>query len=306
MKKNKIHIIAASLMLLGLNQQANAAWAVFDAANFGQNAILIANTYLTAQAAAATGNKVGQLNETVGGLLKQSIVNVEATGAQMRSALGEQEEAQRMVDRIPKINVCIEASENTANSIRNTAVASAAKTLRGGSTGAPARANKITSTAAALGGVLQNKNTYGTCHEAIGGVAGCPVGPTQQPFEKADTEPRGIKGNVKGLSAPTNNNTATFNSFTFDSNDNGSNGLNVAIKYANDATLYDAPKVAATESLKKNPAYAAMYEAMMTKLNASNETLTDIIKMRRKTDSASLKKNSSVPRMGVIIRGRLY
>lgn len=308
MKTTKLKIIAATVMLLGLNGQAYAQWYVIDPANIAQATISAVQTtltagytWLTAQSASATGNKVGQVNESIGAMTKQSVLNVEATGAQMRSALGEQYEAQKMIAMIPKLDACAEASENQKDSVKNSAVAAAGKSTRGGSQGAPARAANVTSTAAAMGGVLKDKKDLGTCHAAIAGVAGCPdvpaaapgsppAIPAGQPYARADTEPRGIKGDVKNLTSTNEsaNNEAAFNNFTFDSDSGEDKGFKIALKYANDATLYDPPKVANKEALKKNPAYAAIYESMMTKLNASNDALTDIIKMRRKAEDKTL------------------
>ncbi len=308
MKPNKIKIIAAAVMVLGLNSQAHAQWATIDLANIAQttisavqNTLTAGYTWLTAQAASATGNKIGQVNQSIGAQTKQSVLNVEATGAQMRSALGEQYEAQKFLEMIPKLDACAEASENHKDAIKNTAVAAVGKSTRGGSQGAPNRANQVNSTAAAQGGVLKDKKDLGTCHAAIAGIAGCPestpnangtpTNPPNQPYARADTEPRGIKGDVKNLNKTDEsaNNESAFNNYTFDSDTTEDKGFKVALKYVNDATLYDPPKVATTDALKKNPSYAAIYEAMMTKLNASNDALSDIVKMRRKAEDKTLK-----------------
>ena len=274
MKKNmKLKIIVSSIILLGLSNQSYAAWAVIDAANLKQTTIIAKNTFTIAQQIAATGQKVSQVNESINALHKQTVLNTEDQDIRYRKALGDAAQGGRMMDMIPTLKQCAEITKGLSGGARSSAVASSNLKATGGSYGRDARAKNVTSSAAALGQVLNGKYSLGTCHEEIFGAANCA---TKGEYARGDTEPRSIKGNIKGLNN-SDNNEAEFNNYTFTEKSD----LDVAQKYVSDSTMYDKPKVVDKETLKKNPAYAALYENMMTKLNAANDALTDILKMRR-------------------------
>jgi hypothetical protein len=290
MKKNKLTKIAATIIFIGVSQQASAQWAVFDAANTVQTTITATASKAMATLEAyykprqdaqgsAMVNAQNATNASIDALTKQQVIQAQDTDYRLRKALGESEEAKRLLNSLPTIGQCAEASKGAAGTTQNNAVVAANKRYSGGSNGSPARSAAVTSTAAALGQVLNQKQALGTCHSDIIGAAGCTsVGV----YAGGDTDSRSIKGNIKNLTNNTKADAPEVNNYTFDKQ-----GLEVAKKYATDATMYDKPKKATPEALAKNPSYAAVYESMMTKLNAANTTLLDVLKMSAEADPKS-------------------
>lgn len=290
MKNNKLTKIAATLMFIGFSHQASAQWAVFDAANTVQTTITATASKAMAALEAyykprqdaqgsAMVNAQNATNASIDTLTKQQVIQAQDTDMRFRKALGESEEAKRLLASLPKIGQCAEVSKGAVGTTQNNAVVAANRRYTSGANGSPARSAAVTSTAAALGQVLSQKQTLGTCHADIIGSAGCKeVGD----YAGADTDSRGIKGNVKGIAKNNKPDAPEVNNYTFDKQ-----GLEVAKKYATDATMYDKPKKATPEALAKNPSYAAVYESMMTKLNAANTALMDVAKMSAEADPKS-------------------
>lgn len=290
MKNNKLTKIAATLMFIGFSHQASAQWAVFDAANTVQTTITAAASKAMATLEAyykprqdaqgsAMVNAQNATNASIDTLTKQQVIQAQDTDMRLRKALGESEEAKRLMNSIPTLTQCAEVSKGAVGTTQNNALVASNKRYGGGANGSAARSAAVTSTAAALGQVLNQKQTLGTCHADIIGAAGCTsVGV----YAAADTDSRSIKGNVKNLTNNTKVDAPEVNNYTFDKQ-----GLEVAKKYATDATMYDKPKKATPEALAKNPSYAAIYESMMTKLNAANTALMDVAKMSAEADPKS-------------------
>lgn len=300
MKNNyKIKAIAASISILIITQQPAHAGGVptFDAILNATSSVMSAamtqvkalEVYYKPRADAqgsATAQNTAATTEAVDALAKQSIANTVSQAYQERAALGEAAEAKILQESLPTISQCVEASGNTEGAPKTSAQGGVTRSSRGGG-GSPSKiANNVTSSAAAAGNVLKDKSSLQTCHEAIVGAAGCTKAKAQSDqYSKGDSEPRGIKGNIKGLTlANETSNSAEFNNYTFEEASGDSpDGYKVAVKYVSASTLYDAPKVVKDENaMAKNPSYAAMYDSMMTKLNASSDALIDILKMRRK------------------------
>ncbi len=290
MKNNKITKIATIIAFMGVTQQASAQWAVFDAANTVQTTITAGASKAMAALEAyykprqdaqnsAMVNAQNATNSSIDALTKQQVIAGQDNDMRKRKADGELEEAKRLLDSFPTISQCAEVSKGATGTTQNNALVAANKRYSGGSNGSTARSAAVTSTASALGQVLNQKQALGTCHPDIIGAAGC-----QAPgvYAGGDTDSRSIKGNIKNLSNNTKNDAPEVNNYTFDKQ-----GLEVAKKYATDATMYDKPKKATPEALAKNPSYAAVYESMMTKLNAANTTLLDVLKMSAEADPKS-------------------
>lgn len=291
MNNKKLTKIAATIVLIGASQQSMAGgWLVFDASNSIQNTVTATATkfmsgleayYKPRQDAqgSAMVNAQNATNASIGALTKQQVIQAQDTGMRLRKALGDSEEAKRLLNSLPTISQCAEASKGVTGTTLNNAVVAANKRFGGGPNSPETRKGAVTSTAAALGQVLNNKKDLGTCHPDIDGAAGC--GSTPGVYAGADTNARSIKGNIRNL---TNSKTdgVEYNNHTLDKQ-----GVEVAKKYNTDATMYDKPKKATPEALKKNPAYAAMYESMMSKLDAANVALNDITKMNAPSDPKS-------------------
>lgn len=290
MKNNKLTKIAATIIFIGISQQAYAQWAVFDAANSVQTTITAGASKAMAALEAyykprqdaqssAMVNAQNATNASLAAMSRQQAIQAQDSDYKLRKAMGDAEIAKRLVDSFPTIGQCAEVSKGDTGTTQNNAVVAANKRYSGGPSGSPARSAAVTSTAAALGQVLNQKQELGTCHADIIGAAGCQ---TTGVYAGGDTDSRSIKGNIKNLTNNTKADAPEVNNYTFDKQ-----GLEVAKKYATDATMYDKPKKATKEALAKNPSYAAVYESMMTKLNAANTTLLDVLKMSAEADPKS-------------------
>lgn len=279
MKNTKLKIISAAVFLLAFNNSANAQWAVIDPANIAQSTITAAQTtlsavynYYTMLASGANGQGIQQTTQAVNLMQKQSVINLQTADMLERKAKGDAKMAEIGYRMLPSMTACIEASNNVAGSPRSAAGRASVAGAGGGSNGAVARAQAVTSTAAAQAEVLKAQTALGTCITELAGAAGCT---SEGPYAGSDMHPRGIKGDTKDIKRNENAG-AAFNNYTLDAN-----GFEVAKKYAADMAYYDKPKVPTQQQLAKNPTYAAMYKAVQTKLDAANDTVLDIAKYKR-------------------------
>lgn len=284
------------IILSAYGANSYAMWAVIDSYNLKQNTITATSTAASAKLEGyylpkidantnATAKMNQAVNESLGVLNKTTVDNVLSQEIRLKKALGQAELVKRAVDNVPTIDQCIEMTNAEPGMAKGGAVASSNKGVGGGFHGLSSRSAAVVSTSSALGHVLAGKQELGTCTKELQGSPGCSGADGK--FAKGDYQPRGIKGNIAGVSGD-DNTKPTFNNFTLSEKDGS---FTVAQKYLGNSTYYDKPKVPNKEALAKNPAYAALYTSMMAKLDAAGDTLTDILKMRRESD---MKANTGI------------
>lgn len=280
MKNNKLKIISAAVFLLAFNNSANAQWAVVDVANVTQTTITAAKSTLSAiydyynmMATAANGQGIQQTTQAVNLMQKQSVINLQSQDLMNRKALGDAEMAIQAWNMVPTLEACAEASNNQTGAPKTAAQRAATTGGGGGTQGGPSRSAGVTSTAAAQAAVLKEQTTLGTCIQELAGQAGCTA--ADGTYAGADMHPRGIKGDSKGISRAEDGGPA-YNNYSLEDS-----GFNVAKKYAADMAYYDKPKVVPAAQMTKNPAYAAMYKSVQTKLDAAHDAVMDIAKFKR-------------------------
>lgn len=294
---NKFKLSILSVFLLGVYQQSNAAgWAVIDSYNLQQNTITATSTSASVKLEGyylpkidantnATAKMNQGINENISILNKNTLNNVLSNEIRLKKALGQAELVKRAVDNVPTIEQCIEMTNAEPGMTKGSAVASTSRGVGGGSQGLSSRSASVVSTSTALGNVLASKQELGTCTKELQGTPGC--NGVEGKFAKGDYQPRGLKGNIANIGQE-DNTKPSFNNFTLSEKDGS---FAVAQKYMANSTYHDKPKVPTKEALAKNPSYAALYTSMMAKLDASNDTLSDILKMRRESD---VKANKTV------------
>ncbi len=280
MNNKKLKIISVAIGLLAYNNFSQAQWAVIDSANLTVNNIIAKNTFMTAQAVAANGQKITQTNEQLNVMTQQSVNNELDADTRRRVATGEAKMAEIANKMVPTLAACIEASKGAPGSPKGGASKGSAKSLGDSPQGEPSRTKTVVSTATAQANVLKQKESLGTCSPELAGAAGCDEKKTYD-YAKGDYQPRGIKGNIEKL--PNDGKGPMLNNYTYaPTKDKSGNltGVEVAKKYAADMAYHDAPKVPTKEQLAKNPAYAASYVSVQTKLDAAHDSITDIIRKR--------------------------
>jgi hypothetical protein len=287
MKNNiKLNVISVAIGLLSYNNLAQAAWLTIDPANIAQTTISAANsvitaaqTMLTKQATAINGQKIDQTNTQLDVLTQQSVNNELDADIRRRVSGGTATMAEIANKMVPTLAACVQASASVTGSPKGAAGSAANKSSGGGSQGGPKRSTEVVSTATAQANVLKEQKELGTCAKELMGTAACPTN-TPAKYEKGDMQPRGIKGNIESL--PNDGSQEMFNNYTFSSD---GTGFKVAQKYAADMAYYDKPKVPTPEQLKKNPAYAASYHSVQTKLDAAHDSIIDILRQRRPSET---------------------
>jgi hypothetical protein len=291
MKKFNLKIVSIAVVLATSGGAANAQWATFDAGNFGQSVITAAQTtitaaqstltsaytFLTSRAAAATGQAVKAVGTSIDAQTAQSVQNVGTAATLEAVNNGHKIEADMVINMLPTLAMCAEASQSEAKAAP---AAASMRSTGGGKSGSPARKLAVTNSATAMAETLNKKTSLGTCSSEIAGAAGCTGDGL---FAGSDVHPRGIKGNTKGVSTTTGapGTNAAYNNFTLEDGSNGA--FDIAKEYASNMAYYDKPKIAPEAQMKKNPAYASIYNSMMTKLDAANDAVNDISKLKRES-----------------------
>ncbi len=287
MKNNiKLNVISVAIGLFAYNNLAQAQWATIDMANVVQNTMTAAKSTITAlqteytkKATALNGQKIDQTNTQLDILTQQSVNNELDADIRRRVAAGTAEMASIANKMVPTLAACVQASANVEGSPKGAAAKASTKSSGGGSQGGPKRSTEVISTATAQANILKEQKELGTCAKELMGTQACPTGTTTK-YEKGDMQPRGIKGNIENL--PNDGNQEMFNSYTFSSD---GIGFKVAQKYAADMAYYDKPKVPTKDQLAKNPAYAASYHSVQTKLDAAHDSIIDILRQRRPSET---------------------
>jgi len=270
MKTMKLKKTILAVILVVTANTGNAQWAVIDAAN-----LVVNNSILGALSANLT-----RIDNSLKSLHHQTVSNMQVENALNAARDGRLEMARKAMEMVPSLDECAQLSQNVPNGTKSRTVSASMRgSGGGGSNGSVMRANGVTSTATAMAKVLETKVELETCNEEVKGAAGCK---SNGSYAGGDMHPRGIKGNIKGVNQA-NENEPMYNNYTFDEK-----GWDVAKKYAADMAYYDKPKVVPEEQMKKNPAYAALYQSVQTKLNAAHNAIIDIARIRRASDPSVL------------------
>lgn len=281
MKKVKIKKMLLALTMVGLASTGNAQWAVSnvnDSVYFGPVGIF---TQLMGQMLNSVKSSVDQVATLSEINRKQALQLQQDTDARNRIAMGQAAIAAKNADIFPTLQACAEITKQTTGS---GAIASASY---GGSSGGrgrapsgPAAAATITSEATKQVNLIKDKKDLGTCSttDAANSIAGCTglgeFGGSAK-IASSDLSPLSLKGNTK-RSDKVNPEDQELANFTLDPE-----GMDVALKYINNATLYNAPKVLPQEKAKENPAYETLYSGVMIKLYGAQQALKDIVSSRK-------------------------
>ncbi len=204
--------------------------------------------------------------------MKQQPLLIQDADRRNRMAIGQADIAKRDFEAMPTIRQCVEMTQRGVYSAPT--IVNYGSSYSGGGAnmaGQAVRARTITTTGAAQNAILQSKPAIGTCSGPDDMSPGCSGAPPGQ-FAGADVKPKSLFAN---MDANGRINGMEIKNFSLDAK-----GVDAATKYINDATLFDAPKYLSPAQAAKNPSYAAMYQAMMSKLNAAQDAMFDVMKMR--------------------------
>lgn len=281
MRKNykmKKTLMAVSLVGLTSFGTLSAQWAVTNVNDpiyyplyFGPTGLF---TQSLGRMMSATKDAVDSVREANNIQISQHDANQEDSDKRSRLNQGLSDMYKRDLDAMPTIQQCVQLTNRTANAGATSATFSAGGGSGRGAGGVAkanskeAREDSITSTATAQASLLMNKSTLGTCgggmDNAISGCSGMGA------YAGGDINSVSLTGNIAGKSG--NKDIANFSM--------SADGYKVAQKYANDATLYEAPKYADPAQVAKNPAYVAMYNSVISKLNAANEAFLSVARWK--------------------------
>lgn len=267
--------------MLGLTSIGNAQWAVTnvnDPLYFGPTGIFTQMMGQMQNTVKASIDQVSALGEIA---RKQDAQMQEDTDRRMREAMGSANIAAYNMSLVPTIQACAEYTQRGAGA----AAVRSAMSGGGGSNkySSPGKASaEIRSDAIKQGALIANKKNLGTCsaEDIAGKVAGCTGavgdfgGSVKTPA--GDVTSLSIKANMSNsqkMSVEQDYANLTMNAQAQD----------VANQYIKNATLYNAPKVLPDDKLQKTPAYKAMYDAVMTKLNSSQQVMVEIMSTRKES-----------------------
>jgi hypothetical protein len=271
MKKTTLTKVVVSLSMIGAISLVNAQWAVTnvdDVAYFGPTGIF---TEAMGQMSNSVKGAVDAVRATQGVQIQQQNNNQNDTDTRNRVALGMADMSKYNLETMPTIQQCIQL---TASQVSSGGISAAMSSTTGGGIAGTAldknalpnnqkTAAQVTST------ILAQKSSLGTCTtEFDSGLANCSG---DGAFAGADLNAIGIKANVANKQSG-----ADFSNWTMDQK-----AYNVAMQYANNATLANAPKYIPPANLKNNASYMALYQQVMDKLWAAHDSLVDIAKIRR-------------------------
>lgn len=285
---NKKKLIIA-ISMLGLTSIGNAQWAVTnvnDPLYFGPTGIFTQMMGQMQNTVKASIDQVSALGEIA---RKQDAQMQEDTDRRMREAMGSANIAAYNMSLVPTIQAC---AEYTQRGVGAAAVRSSMS--GGGGSGkysAPGKASaEIKSEWIKQGALLANKKNLGTCsaEDFAGKVAECTEvgdfgGSVKTPA--GDVTSLSIKANMS------NNQKMSVKQQDYANLTMNAQAQDVANQYIKNATLYNAPKVLPYDKLQKTPAYKAMYDAVMTKLNSSQQVMVEIMSTRKESagfDTSSL------------------
>lgn len=268
MKKQTIFkITAVSLAIMSCASVANAQWAVSDAT--GQRLIN------------AVKGSVDSVRETANIQIKQQDLNQLDTDVRLRAALGQADIARRDFEGLPTVPQCVEITKSRGKA---DAISASRSTGGGGSASGRAQRNRnelITNVATAQAATLEGKQDIGTCTslDVAGRIGGCSAPGV---LAGADIKIRGLTANTEG---------GQFSAEGVGGNEQvnlsmSQRGFDAAYKNANDSTMYAAPGVPTADELRRNPVYAAMYNSLVRKLEASKEALLNVAKQYKESPNA--------------------
>ena len=281
MKNYKIKktVLALSFISIASIGTLSAQWAVTnvnDPIYFSPTGIF---TQSVGRIMSGVKGSIDSVRETANIQIAQQDGLQEDTDKRNRIANGVAEIYKKDLEQIPTIQQCVELTNKQTNTSAVSATHGAGGGGGRGAGGAPKpdsrekRQEEVKDTATAQASLLLNKTTLKTCaggmDNAIQGCSG--VGE----YAGGDINSSSITQNISGKQ--TGKDLANFSL--------NSEGYKVAQKYANDSTLYDAPRFLNEAQAKKNPSYIAMYNSVINKLNASNEAILSIAKIRRAPDT---------------------
>ena len=249
-KINKKILILSVGMISCISMPAYAQWSVADV-NLPRYSQAIIN-----ELGGVRGNQQNQM--------KQNSEFQEDTDRRTRIRDGQRLTYERNVMQIPTLQQCAEMTERdfAGASARASGGGSGYNSSGGASKQAPdSRRDSIINNATALANTLVEKNTLGTCAGGMdAAIQGCGSG--AGPYANADNLASSLSGNRKDAGK------ALYSNLSLDDK-----GQEVAKKYANDSSYYAAPKtIKDTALVQKNPTYVAMYQNVMRKLNAVQES----------------------------------
>ncbi len=272
MKNNLKFKVLAGSIFISFTPFSQAQWAVTnvnDAIYFSPTGIF---TQVIGKLAGAVKGSVDQVALMEQASMQQDRILVKDADQRSRMALGQADIARRDFEAMPTIRQCVEMTQKGVYAAP-TVMNYSGNYSGGGSNiaGQSVRANNITTTAAAQNAILQSKPAIGTCTGPGDMSPGCAGAPSGQ-FAGADVKPKSLFANMDSNGRA---NGMEIKNFSLDPK-----GVDAATKYINDATLFDAPKYLSPAQAAKNPSYVAMYQAMMSKLNAAQDAMFDVMKMR--------------------------
>lgn len=271
MKFNKKKILIA-LGMIGSVAIANAQWAVTnvnDALYFGPTGLF---TQAMAKMNMAVNANIQAQTGTQQVMIQQQNHNMAVQDERMRRSMGLSEIAKRdNIDR-PTLEMCAEVSKTAYTGASIGSMYSGGrrpgnKAPPGAPPTMPEKELQIVNSASAQALMLKDMTKLGTCSPEYGKVAGCSGAGL---YAKADTSPLSLKTNMKGAAG-----NRDFANWSLDAQ-----GYEVGKKYISDATLSNAPRFPSAEQLEKNPGYLAIYNSVITKLHAAQESMMDIINIR--------------------------
>lgn len=276
MKLNKNKILIA-LSLIGTINIAQAQWAVNninDVLYFGPTGIF---TQAVGKMNMAINSSIQSQQATQKVAIAQQDTNMAVQDSRMRRTLGLSEIAKLDNATRPNIDDCVEASRSQYQF--SAGISSALPGGRRPGSTAPKNnpkptlttpdetAKKIKSIATNQAVLLNAMKDAGTCSDEYGGIGECSA---NGPYPKADIIPTGIKGNMKGAES-----NRDISNYSLDEQ-----GYSAGVEYIKNATMYDTPKLPDPKQLKTNPSYLPMYKSIMSKLNAAQEALFNILNLR--------------------------
>ncbi len=275
-----------SIMLLSVCNISHAQWAVTninDVIYFSPTGIF---TQVIGRLAGAVKGSVDQVAMIQQMDIKQQPMLIQDADRRNRMAMGQADIAKRDFETMPTVRQCVEMTQRGVYS--NATTVSLAGPYSGGGANMASqavRARTITSTGSAQNALLQSKQAIGTCSGPDDMAPGCAGAPPGQ-FAGADVNAKSLFSNMDS-----NGRTPGFETKNFSLD---AKGMDAAAKYINDATLFDAPKYLDPRQAAKNPSYASMYQAMISKLNASKDAMIDVMNMRK---GAPLAPNSMAAKL---------
>lgn len=214
---------------------------------------------------------------TLGIQIKQAEFNQKDTDQRFRKALGEQAIAQRDIQSVPTIERCIELTGALGRA------SISAETHRSGGRIASAlkdRLNQTVSAGIAVAAGIDGREELGTCSafDAANKVTGCntlgkyPDGDKSSDslFINRDTSNSKGTSTVDGkvIKVPGAN-------YTLDKK-----GQDVAMRYISNLVSSNAPIMLKPEQAKNAPVYMALYNQVMSKIDASTSTLIDVARWK--------------------------